>query len=315
MIETKFYEVDGSTLSAKVVGKGEPVIIIHGFGMNNNHWLPYALSLSKECQFIIPDLRGFGSCCSVYSCYEDSLERHAIDLNALIKIIGVRKPHLMGYSLGGLTILKYLSMFGDEDISKITLMDITPKINESEDWKHPLFGEMNQLRFGTWQSMYFDFKERFGHSQYAEVPYEQLPHEYQRRISGVLGDFLSDAFKQRWIKKLITGAAKKHGPLGLFFPMDCWHVFFDHSVSFLHNNYDFRNILSDISVPTTIISGKKSEVFPFQGQVEMAKSIRGSMQLIQEDSGHMLMLDEPRSFYRNFIQAIEYRKNMDLAPA
>ena len=291
------------------------MIVLHGFGMNNNHWIPYILPFAKDHQFILPDLRGFGSGCGSYEGYEDALERHALDLRELITSMELEKPHLMGYSLGGLTILKYLSMFGDEGISKITLMDINPKINECRDWAYPLFGAGYQKRFSKWQSMLNDFESTYGDVQFKSVPYDDLSEGYQKRLATMLGRFLTDAFQQKWAKRLIFSASKNVAILGYLFPMTCWHVFFDHAVSFLENDYDFRSVLPKISVPTTIISGEKSEVFPFKGQVEMAKMIPGSIQLIQKNSGHMLMIDEPLAFYRNFAVSLQSEKIDRLEPA
>ena len=51
---------DGEKICVRVIGKGKPVVLLHGFGMDSKHWIPFILPFINTYKFIIPDFRGFG---------------------------------------------------------------------------------------------------------------------------------------------------------------------------------------------------------------------------------------------------------------
>src|ERR1700749_1688072 len=58
--QSKFAEVDGVRLHYLVAGKGDPVVLLHGFAETGHMWLPLIAKLSDRHTVIAPDLRGFG---------------------------------------------------------------------------------------------------------------------------------------------------------------------------------------------------------------------------------------------------------------
>jgi pimeloyl-ACP methyl ester carboxylesterase len=60
--ETFSYEDSGSTIRIKYYrfGRGEPLLLLHGFGLSSYTWLQVAEALSKDYTLVIPDLKGFG---------------------------------------------------------------------------------------------------------------------------------------------------------------------------------------------------------------------------------------------------------------
>src|SRR5690606_31655024 len=51
---------DGKRLFLRVLGRGQPFVLLHGFAMNSRHWLPFLWPFARRYQFILPDFRGFG---------------------------------------------------------------------------------------------------------------------------------------------------------------------------------------------------------------------------------------------------------------
>jgi hypothetical protein len=58
--QSKFADVNGTKLHYLVAGKGDPVVLLHGFAETSHMWLPLIAKLSDKHTVIAPDLRGFG---------------------------------------------------------------------------------------------------------------------------------------------------------------------------------------------------------------------------------------------------------------
>src|ERR1700675_702677 len=59
-IEDRFAAVNGVRLHYLIAGKGNPVILLHGYAENSHMWRPLIPELAKTHTVIAPDLRGFG---------------------------------------------------------------------------------------------------------------------------------------------------------------------------------------------------------------------------------------------------------------
>ena len=58
--DSRFADVNGTRIHYLVAGKGEPIILLHGFAQTNHMWRPLIAELAKTNLVIAPDLRGFG---------------------------------------------------------------------------------------------------------------------------------------------------------------------------------------------------------------------------------------------------------------
>src|SRR6188768_572852 len=59
-IESRFLDVSGLKMHARVVGQGAPVVLLHGFGVSGTYMLPLAQELATTSAVFAPDLPGFG---------------------------------------------------------------------------------------------------------------------------------------------------------------------------------------------------------------------------------------------------------------
>src|SRR3954470_22634061 len=81
--QSMFAEVNGVKLLYLVAGKGNPVLLLHGFAETSHMWLPLIARLADKHTVIAPDLRGFGQSSSP----EDGYTKKAMaqDIHALVK--------------------------------------------------------------------------------------------------------------------------------------------------------------------------------------------------------------------------------------
>src|ERR1700754_1180530 len=62
--QSKFADVNGVKLHYLVAGKGDPVVLLHGFAETSHMWRPLIAKLAANYTVIAPDLRGFGQSAS-----------------------------------------------------------------------------------------------------------------------------------------------------------------------------------------------------------------------------------------------------------
>jgi pimeloyl-ACP methyl ester carboxylesterase len=97
----RFFRTGDVTLRYREIGKGDPVLLIHGYSDHVEMWAGPADSLARTHRVIVPDVRGFGKSTK----FADPLRygrRMVDDLLALLTELRVKRVHVIGYSMGGL---------------------------------------------------------------------------------------------------------------------------------------------------------------------------------------------------------------------
>ena len=99
-------------------GKGKPVVFIHGWPLNHEMWEYQLAELPKHnLRCITYDRRGFGKSDRTWGGYDyDTL---AADLNDLITQLNLSSVTLVGFSMGGGEIARYIGKYGTEKIEKV----------------------------------------------------------------------------------------------------------------------------------------------------------------------------------------------------
>ena len=127
-------------------GMGKPVLFIHGWPLNHEMWEYQLAELPKHnLRCIAYDRRGFGKSDRTWESYDyDTL---ADDLNELITQLNLAKVTLVGFSMGGGEIARYIGKYGTDKIEKVVLISsVTPymlKTNDNSDGvEKEMFDEM-----------------------------------------------------------------------------------------------------------------------------------------------------------------------------
>ena len=114
-------------------GSGQPIILIHGWPLSGKSWehqVPVLLDLGYRV--ISYDRKGFGKSFVSASGYDyDSL---TADLHELITQLELKNVILVGFSMGGGEVVRYLTNYGDENIDKVALISsIIPIVKQIAD--------------------------------------------------------------------------------------------------------------------------------------------------------------------------------------
>ncbi|TMC86300.1 MAG: alpha/beta hydrolase, partial [Chloroflexi bacterium] len=95
----KYAKVNGINLYYETHGTGRPLILLHGGLMSGEMFGPVLSQLSERPQVIAPDLQGHGRTADIDRPIDVRLM--ADDIAGLIDHLGLEKPDVVGYSLGG----------------------------------------------------------------------------------------------------------------------------------------------------------------------------------------------------------------------
>ncbi|MCW1428228.1 alpha/beta hydrolase [Novosphingobium sp. JCM 18896] len=130
MIEAR----DGTRLYAKSWGEGPPVVLIHGWPLSADSWDPVTHHLAENgFQAIAYDRRGFGRSDQPSDGYD--YDTFADDLAAVIgQVAGGEKVALVGFSMGGGEVARFLSRHGAQGVARVALVSsVVPYMAENEN--------------------------------------------------------------------------------------------------------------------------------------------------------------------------------------
>jgi pimeloyl-ACP methyl ester carboxylesterase len=138
---------DGTELHIETSGPadGMPVILTHGWTLDSNEWRETRKALEGRFRVIVWDLPGLGRSKGP-SNNDWSLEKLAIDLDAVLKFAGARPAILVGHSIGGMIILTYCKLFPDSLTQRVAglVLGQTTYTNPTETTQFATFYRMIQ---------------------------------------------------------------------------------------------------------------------------------------------------------------------------
>jgi pimeloyl-ACP methyl ester carboxylesterase len=119
-IDSRFAEVSGNRLHYLIAGKGDPVLLLHGYAQTSHMWRPLIAELAKAHTVIAPDLRGFGESAKPDGGYDK--KTMAQDIHALAALLGHRRVGVVGHDIGLMVAYAYAAQYPAE-VDRIALMD------------------------------------------------------------------------------------------------------------------------------------------------------------------------------------------------
>ena len=211
-------------------GKGKPVIFIHGWPLNHEMWENQLAELPKHnLRCITYDRRGFGKSDRTWEGYDyDTLAR---DLNELITQLNLSDVTLVGFSMGGGEIARYIGKYGTEKIEKVVLISsVTPYMLKTDDNNE-----------GIKKDVFNDMVDKI----IADRP--GFLKEFGKEFYGV------DMLNQPVSKAILQWNQAQCLNSSLNATVDCLRSF---------SETDFRNDLKNIDIPVLIIHGDADKTVP-----------------------------------------------------
>jgi pimeloyl-ACP methyl ester carboxylesterase len=91
--------LNGHTIYYEVYGKGEPLLLLHGYTLSSKEWQPFVDDYANDYRVYLVDLQGHGKS----GPYKEALSIKSVakDIHALIKYLDLESVYAIGYSYGG----------------------------------------------------------------------------------------------------------------------------------------------------------------------------------------------------------------------
>ena len=107
------------------IGKGRPVVLIHGWPLSHRMWEGQVNALTAAgYRCIAYDRRGFGDSGKPAGGYD--YDTFASDLNDLMNALDLRDAAIAGFSMGGGEVVRYLGRYGSARVSRAMLLGAVP---------------------------------------------------------------------------------------------------------------------------------------------------------------------------------------------
>lgn len=241
------------------IGNGSPVVLIHGWPLTHAMWEYQLYPLTHNGFRVISyDRRGFGFSSKPAEGYDyDTL---ADDLRALIDGLDLDNVTLVGFSMGGGEVARYMSRHqGHRVVRTVFISSVTPMLLKGPDNKDGVDRDVFAKMYDQVQDDRFEFLENFGKLFFGD---STLKHPVSK-------DTL------RWGQML----AEMASPIAT---MKCIEAF---------SLTDFRQDLASIRVPTLIIHGKADKVVPYDASSKWAAAMLPAAESrIYDDGPHAIPL-------------------------
>ena len=247
---------EDTQLYVKQWGAGRPVILLHGWPLSCDMWDHHAMKLAEAgYRTIAYDRRGFGRSSQPWSGYDyDTL---ADDLASVIEQTGARDAVLVGFSMGGGEVARYMSRYGGKGVTQAVLVSsVVPFMlatPDNVDGTEPeVFQQMADALLDDRARFYASFFKQF----------------YGVKILSTVSSELME-----WTRSIAMQAS-------LPATLACVKSF---------SSTDFRRDLPSFKVPTLVIHGDDDQIVPiYAAGRSAAKGIANATLIEYEDAPHAI---------------------------
>jgi non-heme chloroperoxidase len=249
-------------------GSGSPVVLIHGWPLSGRSWENQVGALVEAGHRVIAyDRRGFGASSQPWDGYD--YDTFAADLDALLTHLDLSDVTLVGFSMGGGEVVRYIARYGTSRVSRAVLASaVPPYLYKSDD--NPEGGlddaTIRQFQDGV-RGDRIAFLDDFMTNFFA---------------AGERNDLISEP--ARLYNREIAAFASPKGTL------DCIAAF---------GRTDFRDDVAKVNVPTLVIHGDSDAIVPFEVSGRRShETIEGSSLVLIEGGPHAINATHAERFNR-----------------
>lgn len=260
---------DGVKIAAYEWGNpnGPEIVFIHGFSQSYLSFSKqFTSDLAKDYRIIAFDLRGHGESDkpTAMAAYMEG-RRWADDVAAVIQAAGLKRPYLVGWSMGGRVISQYLDVHGDDALAGIVFVSSRTAVTPTRTFLGPGAATLGQLQVTT-----NDDNVR-AMARFLREGFELQPSP--------------DEFAYMLAYNMLTPPHVRKGA-------QSWSGKFD-------------DALKRVKVPTLVIHGTKDRIIVKEAAEFTASLIAGSKLIWIDGAGHFPFWEKPDAFnsaIRSFIR-------------
>jgi pimeloyl-ACP methyl ester carboxylesterase len=263
-IQDRFASANGVRFHYLIAGKGDPVLLLHGYAETSHMWRPLMVELAKTHTVIAPDLRGFGQSSKPRNGYDK--KTLAQDVHALAMSLGYQRTIVVGHDIGLMVAYAYAAQYPTE-VDRIVLMDaFLPGV-------------------GDWKSVWL-LRDLWHFHFYGETPLKLVAGRERIYFEHFWNDFAADP------KHSVPEADRRFYAASYAQP-GAMRAGFEVFRAFEQDAKDFAEFAqTKLTMPMLVLTGEKASGNTL---IEQARLVDTNVQgVVIKGSGHWLMEEAPR---------------------
>lgn len=276
-IITKYIPTDNAILFCQILGKGKPILILHGGAgdLTSDYLLPSMEPLANLYQLVLYDQRGLGRSTGDITAEQINLNNYVADIEAIRKALDLDKISLLGHSFGGLLAMLY-SLAYPQNVDRIILSN--SMVVTSKDLA----------------SFIEEFTRRTAHFS-AEIQRHKASPEYQagdpETVKNIKTQYYTTYFHNpKLVSKLHLLKSNKENVVGeRAFEIFRWQIYV--------RPFDYRQEIKQIQCPTLIIHGS-DDVIPYACSEHIHQHIPRSTLVKIDKCGHFPFIEQPDAYFQ-----------------
>jgi len=259
----------------KTVGKGEPLLIIHGGPvLDHQYLLDHFYPLAATNQLIFYDQRASGRSQLSIPPSRMTFDAMIADIEAIRLHFGYDQLALLGHSWGGLIAMKYAIKHQDQLNKLILSNSMAPSTT--------LWNEENRMLAGRYSATDREQMDKLSSSGLMR----------SKNAAPYIEQMMMLSYKVQFYDQ------EKSNGLSLYITDD----YYERSAIFMQlssemSTYDLMKDLATISIPTLLISGE-SEPAKDLYMTEFAEAFQHAQVQIIEKAGHLPFIEQPERYFR-----------------
>lgn len=270
-----FIESDDAQIFCRAVGKGKPLIVIHGGpGASQDYLLPQLYELAKNHFVIFYDQRGAGKSTGEINDETMAISMFLKDLESIRKTFNFDKISILGHSWGAIIAMHYAIEHPDH-VEKLVLANPCPATSD----EFSLFEKSRDQRLSKFQDEITRIQNTIEFQEGDPVLFEQMlrmyvqvychrPEDAERLNLSLSRSAVINAIKIQ--KTTISNTLSKP--------------------------FDLREDLKKLQIPTLVIHGDDDPI-PVSTAQNIHKSILGSKFIVLPECGHYPYVEQPKLFF------------------
>lgn len=249
-----FNTADGTQIYFKDWGTGKPVLFSHGWPLDADMWDSQMNFLAERGYRVIAfDRRGFGRSDQPWKGYD--YDTFASDINDLITHLDLHDVTLVGFSMGGGDVSRYIGNYGSERIAALVLLGAVT----------PIFGKTADHPEGVEKAVFDGIRDGLRQDR------AQFIKDFTTPFYGInAGQTVSDGVLTQTLNIALLASLKG--------TIDCVTAFAE---------TDFRADIAKVNVPTLVIHGSNDQIVPFEATGKLAaEMITGAELTVYDNAPH-----------------------------
>ena len=272
-----YIPVGGARLYYREVGRGRPLVVLHGGpDFDHTYLLPDLDRLSDSFRLIYYDQRGRGKSADNVQPHDVSIKSDIEDIERLRKQLHLESVVLLGHSFGGLLAMEYAIRHPDH-VSQLILMNSAPA--SRDDYMH----FRKELANRRAPSDVERLKARSTDPKYLEGDPDTVAAYYRNHFRAALR-------QPEHLERVIAGLRASFTREGILKARAIEDRLMDET--WLGSEYDLLPGLSRLSIPTLVIHGDH-DFLPVECAEHITAAIAGARLAVLKDCGHFPYLECP----------------------